>query len=93
MVKIYCGTQEQLPPEYTAKGTRYQCLRKGVGVGLHLPRERIDALKEGGDKNKPKTYCGNSQVLPPDYVSFATPYACLRKGVGVGMWTQKRRNG
>jgi hypothetical protein len=107
MVKIYCGTADPIPEGYTDKGTRYQCLRKGIGVGLHLPAERIAALVERPsspslEKNatkpsvakpsitKPKTYCGTSEVLPPEYASFATPYACLRKGVGVGMWKRKR---
>ncbi len=95
MVKIYCGTKDPIPEGYTEKGTRYQCLRKGIGVGLHLPAERIAALVERPPSSKdvakkPKTYCGNSEVLPPEYASFATPYACLRKGVGVGMWKRKR---
>lgn len=33
--KIYCG-DNQPPDEDTALGTRYQCLRKGVGAGLYI---------------------------------------------------------
>jgi hypothetical protein len=33
--KVYCGLQEQLPDEYDRYGDRYECLRKGVGVGIH----------------------------------------------------------
>jgi hypothetical protein len=31
-----------------------------------------------------KTYCGTNPILPDGYTRFATPYECLRKGVGVG---------
>lgn len=34
--KIYCGDKNNLPPEYTDFGSRRDCLKKGVGVGLHI---------------------------------------------------------
>ena len=37
-MKSYCGTKNDLPPGYDQFGTRYECLRKGVGVGLHKKR-------------------------------------------------------
>lgn len=33
--RLYCGNQEVLPPGYDGFGTRYSCLRSGVGVGLY----------------------------------------------------------
>ncbi len=33
--RLYCGNQEILPPGYDGFGTRYSCLRSGVGVGLY----------------------------------------------------------
>ena len=30
---FYCGDKETLPPGYTRRGTRYECLKKGFGVG------------------------------------------------------------
>jgi hypothetical protein len=33
--KLYCGDKDELPEEYTGFGSRNDCLRKGVGVGLH----------------------------------------------------------
>lgn len=39
--KIYCGNQEQLPDSYTEFGSRYDCLRRGVGIGLYvIPKEK-----------------------------------------------------
>lgn len=38
--KIYCGTQQPLPPTYDRKGHPYECLRKGYGVCLYNPRRR-----------------------------------------------------
>jgi len=34
--KIYCGDKKNLPSEYTNFGSRRDCLKKGVGVGLHI---------------------------------------------------------
>ena len=34
--KLYCGDKERLPEEYTGFGSRRDCLKKGVGVGLHI---------------------------------------------------------
>ncbi len=33
--RLYCGNQEVLPAGYDGFGTRYSCLRSGVGVGLY----------------------------------------------------------
>jgi hypothetical protein len=38
--KIYCG-DKNLPEEYDRYGSRYECLRRGVGVGLYvIPEQR-----------------------------------------------------
>lgn len=38
---VYCGTNAELPnDDYERHGTSYECLRKGVGVGLYLQRVR-----------------------------------------------------
>ena len=29
----YCGDKEIIPPGYTRRGTRYECLKKGFGTG------------------------------------------------------------
>ncbi len=92
MVRIYCGPNNNIPENYDTKGTRYQCLRKGIGVGLHLPANRRPpgVLPDGTiiplDPNRERWYCGNQVPHPAGYVGYATPYECLRKGVGVGLW-------
>lgn len=35
MVKIFCGNGDVVPAGYDQLGTRYQCLQKGFGAGLH----------------------------------------------------------
>lgn len=36
----YCGDKEDIPDGYDERGSRYECLRKGIGVGLNMDRER-----------------------------------------------------
>lgn len=45
--KIYCGTCKTLPPGYTSHGSKYACMRMGVGVGLHLARTRVPCDSSG----------------------------------------------
>ncbi len=90
MVRIYCGNQNPIPEDYDVMGSRYQCLRKGIGVGIY--RINIeDRILPQSDPNRPKLYCGTSEDIPQGYVGMATPYQCLRKGVGVGMYIQRDR--
>lgn len=35
--KIYCGDKEPTPVGYLRSGNRMECLRRGVGIGVHLP--------------------------------------------------------
>jgi hypothetical protein len=45
--KIYCGDKHILPEGYDAKGTRYICLRKGVGAGIYTEsRKNNSEVKE-----------------------------------------------
>jgi len=44
--KVYCGTRD-LPDDYDRYGSRYECLRKGVGVGMYKEREE---RKRGEDE-------------------------------------------
>ena len=45
----YCGTRQDLPPNYLRRGTPYECLRTGVGVGkaiaadIHMMQPDHDA--------------------------------------------------
>ena len=33
---FYCGNKEEIPDKYDRRGTQYECLRRGVGVGKML---------------------------------------------------------
>lgn len=41
-VKLYCGDKRVLPQGYGDFGSKTQCLRKGVGIGMSMPREKRD---------------------------------------------------
>jgi hypothetical protein len=36
--RLYCGDKAPLPPGYGGYDTRFNCLRKGVGIGLYRIR-------------------------------------------------------
>jgi len=46
--KFYCGDDDDIPKKYKRRGSRYECLRKGVGVGLYV-------LGNGKKKSKKKS--------------------------------------
>jgi hypothetical protein len=48
--KIYCGDNDKIPEDegYSRRGSRYECLRKGVGVGLYI----ISKKKEEKESEK-----------------------------------------
>jgi hypothetical protein len=47
MPVFYCGDREPLPEGYDGYDTRYNCLRKGVGIGLNK-RMRRPEKRPGG---------------------------------------------
>jgi hypothetical protein len=86
MVYTYCGNNRanlDLVSGKSVLGTRYKCMRKGIGMGLYLP---YDA--QFGNHYEPidntKVYCGNSDDLPIGYDRMGNLPNCLQKGVGVG---------
>lgn len=85
MVKIYCGTKNPIPMDYDEQGTSYKCLRKGVGIGLHIINGKPPITTYPY-----KSYCGTKQYLPDGYDYFGSQYECLRKGVGVGLHIQHK---
>lgn len=56
--KLYCGDQDKLPKGYWNFGTRSQCTRKGVGIGLYVvPKQKANERKSRSlerKKNKNK---------------------------------------
>ena len=85
---MYCGEQPVPPPDYDVMGTRNKCLRKGVGVGMNMPDDKVaEFLRKPRDRLPPsaRLYCGDKQDLPDGYDGFGTKQQCMRKGVGIGM--------
>jgi hypothetical protein len=76
---MYCGNNAY-ELENRRLGSRYECFRRGVGVGLNLPVD--NAPYESIDRYR--VYCGNGRELPQGYNAIGRRSECLRKGVGVG---------
>lgn len=87
---IYCGNNRHELSRGKRLGTPYECLKQGVGVGLH------SSLKGFNPSYDPiiqdATYCGTS-VNPPPGKTIGTPTQCLMKGVGIGKRLQYERGG
>jgi len=86
MTGIYCGNNREntaLKNDNLQLGTRYSCLRKGIGKGLHQAKDPAYAGKyEPIDKRK--IYCGNQETLPDNYDLMGNLPQCLQKGIGIG---------
>jgi hypothetical protein len=86
MNNIYCGNNALHPDLLNGNkrmGTRYECMKKGIGTGLNLPYDE--------DFNNPyvaiddtKIFCGDKNILPEGYDRFGNCPQCLQKGVGIG---------
>ena len=52
---FYCGTDTVVPKEYSRVGSPYECLRKGIGVGImtSTPEKKIRMIKKTIEKNNP----------------------------------------
>ena len=87
---MYCGNNA-LNPIVTsgqiALGTRYGCLRKGIGRGMNMPYDP-DYLQPYAPIDQTVIYCGNGNNLPNNYDRHGNLPECLQKGVGIG---KKRR--
>jgi hypothetical protein len=86
MAQIYCGNNSLHPDLVNGikvLGSRYQCLRKGIGTGLNLPLDPDYGGPYAPIDNR-RIYCGNAVVLPDGYDSMGNLSQCLQKGVGIG---------
>ena len=52
--KIYCGDQEILPRGYWNFGTRSECTRRGVGIGLYVIPKQKSIDRKTKDKEREK---------------------------------------
>jgi hypothetical protein len=91
---IYCGNNAKdrgLIDGSKIMGTRYQCLKKGIGQGLREPILEFNDEYEAIDTTK--IFCGNGDVLPQDKDKLGTQAECLRKGFAVGQKQKYDREG
>jgi hypothetical protein len=83
---MYCGNNALytgLINGTSVLGTRYKCLRRGIGIGRRLPFDPI-YLEPYAPLFVDKIYCGSSPTLPQGYSRFGSLYDCHRAGVAVG---------
>lgn len=78
--KIYCGNNAYDIGDRRL-GTRYECLKMGIGKGLHSDLKGYNPNYRAIDETN--TYCGTKETPPPGKV-FGTRTDCLRKGIGIG---------
>ena len=93
-IEIYCGNNgrdQGLISGTKILGTRYQCLKKGIGKGLREPileyNEQYEPIEDS------RIFCGNGNILPQNRNRFGTRDECLRKGYGVGQRQKYNRDG
>lgn len=90
---MYCGSNRNNPEVKSGRkriGNRYNCFRKGIGVGLSLPYSPEYTIKYA-PVDRRKIYCGKEAQLPVGYHILGNNTMCLTKGVGVGRTIKARR--
>lgn len=83
---MYCGNNARNPSLLAGdvvRGTRYKCLRKGIGIGRNQDIDP-DYLGEYIPIDRRKIWCGNSDDFPDGYDRIGNLSQCLQKGIGVG---------
>lgn len=81
---VYCGNNANSPRlQQEALGTRYQCLRKGVGAGKAMPVDPDYATEYNPIVDR-EIYCGKAARLPRGYQLMGSASECLQKGIGIG---------
>ena len=86
MSNIYCGNNAKSADILSGNkviGTRYNCMRKGIGKGLNLPVDN-NYLGDYEPIDTRKIYCGNAENLPDGYDLIGSLPQCLQKGIGIG---------
>jgi|JI6StandDraft_1071083.scaffolds.fasta_scaffold1314729_1 hypothetical protein len=89
--KIYCGNNRLHKPlvnGQVVKGTRYQCLKKGIAIGKNMEPDDMDV--DYAPIYNPRIFCGNGNILPDKYKRLGQPYECLQMGIGVGKGIAKK---
>ena len=86
MSDIYCGNNAKSNDILNGNkviGTRYGCLRKGIGKGKNSPVDN-NYIGEYQAIDTRKIYCGKSENLPNGYDLMGNLPQCLQKGIGIG---------
>ena len=86
MSDIYCGNNAKSNDILSGNkviGTRYGCLRKGIGKGKNSPVDN-NYIGEYQAIDTRKIYCGKSENLPNGYDLMGNLPQCLQKGIGIG---------
>jgi hypothetical protein len=86
MSDVYCGNNRKNKDVISGRkriGNRYECLRKGFGVGYNQPVD-MDYAGEYSPIDKRKTWCGVSNRKPTGYHVIGSNYSCFLKGFGGG---------
>jgi len=86
MSEIYCGNNAKSVDILNGSkviGTRYACLKKGIGKGLHSSVDN-NYIGEYEPIDTRKIYCGTTENLPDGYDLMGSLPQCLQKGIGIG---------
>ena len=89
---FYCGNNGNSPLLVAnggnrTLGSRHDCLRQGIGVGLNMPLDP-SYLNPYNPINNTRYYCGNAAALPAGYDANGTLNMC--HGIGIGVGRRKR---
>jgi hypothetical protein len=83
---MYCGNNRRNPKVRSGEqviGTKYDCFRRGVGIGLNLPYDSSYSNRFVPVDER-KIYCGTANELPAGYDLLGSNMMCMSKGIGVG---------
>lgn len=55
--KFYCGDRDEIPEKYTRRGSRLECHRRGIGIGMYIKEKELGVSKvplvyENEDENE-----------------------------------------
>lgn len=96
--KIYCGNNKLYKGLLTGThrlGTRYECFRKGYGIGIHqdINVNESNVLRENNYEpiDERKMYCGNKERLPRGYSFMGNTILCLDKGKRFGYFKKLKQ--
>ena len=81
---MYCGNNALKLGPNVRQGTPYECLRRGIGLGMHSEEPSVPYRPI----NPSTIYCGNG--FPPDGKTAGTPSQCIQKGYGAGLSMRRR---